>query len=121
MAAVSGPLAGVRVLNLSRILAGLVAIQLMGESAARSPASDAARPEYASDGYFIMAVGNDTQFRRFAAFAEAGLRQVFEDPQVRHGGMQVEIPHRTAHGGRVNLIGDPIRYSATGSSTGAPP
>lgn len=120
----------------------------------------------ASDGYFIMAVGNDTQFRRFAAFAEAGhladdsrfatnparvrhrgqlipliekmtrarpmghwlaglqavgvpcgpvndLRQVFDDPQVRHRGMQVEMPHRTARGGRVNLIGNPIRYSAT--------
>ena len=41
------------------------------------------------------------------------LRQVFDDPQVRHRGMQVEMPHRTARGGRVNLIGNPIRYSAT--------
>ena len=120
----------------------------------------------ASDGHFIVAVGNDTQFRRFAVFAEAGyladdsrfatnsarvrhrgeliplieqmtrarpmahwlaglqasgvpcgpvndLRQVFDDPQVRHRGMQVEMPHRAARGGRVNLIGNPIRYSAT--------
>jgi crotonobetainyl-CoA:carnitine CoA-transferase CaiB-like acyl-CoA transferase len=120
----------------------------------------------ASDGYFILAVGNDSQFRRFATFADAGhladdprfatnparvrnrgelvpalealtrarpvtdwltglqaagvpcgpvndVRQVFDDPQVRHRGMQVEMPHPTARGGRVSLIGNPIRYSAT--------
>jgi crotonobetainyl-CoA:carnitine CoA-transferase CaiB-like acyl-CoA transferase len=119
-----------------------------------------------SDGYFILAVGNDAQFRRFVDFAGAAyladdlrfatnparvqhrgeliplierltrdrptghwlaglqasgvpcgpvndLRQVFDDPQVRHRGMQVDMRHPTARGGRVDLIGNPIRYSAT--------
>jgi crotonobetainyl-CoA:carnitine CoA-transferase CaiB-like acyl-CoA transferase len=120
----------------------------------------------ASDGYFILAVGNDSQFRRFAIFADAGhladdprfatnparvrhrgdlvpllealthahpvahwltglqaagvpcgpvndVRQVFHDPQVRHRRMQIDMRHPTSRGGRVNLIGNPIRYSAT--------
>jgi glutaryl-CoA transferase len=120
----------------------------------------------ASDGYFILAVGNDSQFRRFAAFAEAAhladdprfatnparvryrgelipliealtraqpvahwlaglqasgvpcgpvndLRQVFDDPQIRHRQMSITMPHPAAPGGRVSLIANPIRYSAT--------
>jgi crotonobetainyl-CoA:carnitine CoA-transferase CaiB-like acyl-CoA transferase len=120
----------------------------------------------ASDGYFILAVGNDAQFRRFATVAAAGyladdprfannparvrnrrelvriiesvtpthtvsdwlaslqaagvpcgpvndIRRVFEDPQVRHRNMRIDMPHPTARGGGVELIGNPIRYSST--------
>ena len=128
----------------------------------------------ASDGYFILAVGNDLQFRRFVIFADAGyladdprfatnpervrhrgdlvpllealtrahpvsywltglqvvgvpcgpvndVRQVFHDPQVRHRRMQVDMPHPAARGGRVTLIGNPIRYSATPVQYRRPP
>jgi glutaryl-CoA transferase len=119
-----------------------------------------------SDGHFILAVGNDRQFRRFAAFAGAehlandprfstnpervrhrgilialiedltrrhptahwlaglpaadvpcgpinDLREVFNDPQVRHRGMKIDMPEPAAETGSVALIGNPIRYSAT--------
>jgi crotonobetainyl-CoA:carnitine CoA-transferase CaiB-like acyl-CoA transferase len=39
------------------------------------------------------------------------LREVFEDPQVRHRGVQVEVPHPLS--GTVKLAANPIRYSAT--------
>jgi crotonobetainyl-CoA:carnitine CoA-transferase CaiB-like acyl-CoA transferase len=39
------------------------------------------------------------------------LRQVFEDPQVRHRGMRQEVDHPL--GGRVALVASPIRLSAT--------
>jgi crotonobetainyl-CoA:carnitine CoA-transferase CaiB-like acyl-CoA transferase len=128
----------------------------------------------ASDGHFILAVGNDGQFRRFTAFAGApelaadprfatnparvqhrellvprlealtrsrsvaewleGLQaegvpcgpvndlcQVFADTQVRHRGMQIEMSHPRAAGGRVKLIGNPIRSSAEPVSYRRPP
>jgi crotonobetainyl-CoA:carnitine CoA-transferase CaiB-like acyl-CoA transferase len=39
------------------------------------------------------------------------LRQVFEDPQVLHRGMRLEVDHPAA--GRVALVASPIRLSAT--------
>jgi crotonobetainyl-CoA:carnitine CoA-transferase CaiB-like acyl-CoA transferase len=39
------------------------------------------------------------------------LRQVFEDPQVRHRGMRLEVDHPVA--GRAALVASPIRLSAT--------
>ncbi|MCW5626678.1 MAG: CoA transferase, partial [Burkholderiales bacterium] len=39
------------------------------------------------------------------------LGQVFEDPQVRHRNMRVELPHPTA--GSVSLVGSPIKLSRT--------
>ena len=39
------------------------------------------------------------------------LDQVFEDPQVKHRGMRVEMPHPTA--GTVSLVGSPMHLSAT--------
>jgi crotonobetainyl-CoA:carnitine CoA-transferase CaiB-like acyl-CoA transferase len=39
------------------------------------------------------------------------LAQVFEDPQVRHRGMAVNLPHPVA--GEVRLVANPIRLSAT--------
>jgi crotonobetainyl-CoA:carnitine CoA-transferase CaiB-like acyl-CoA transferase len=39
------------------------------------------------------------------------LRQVFEDPQVRHRGMRVEVPHPVA--GTAALVASPIRLSGT--------
>ena len=128
----------------------------------------------ASDGSFILAVGNDAQFARFCAFAgmaelaedprfatnadrvrnraalyqvlpgltatktaqewldgltERGvpcgpinkLDQVFADPQVRHREMQISVPYPGAKGGRVDLIGNPIKYSKTPVSYDRPP
>ena len=49
------------------------------------------------------------------------VRQVFHDPQVRHRRMQVDMPHPAARGGRVTLIGNPIRYSATPVQYRRPP
>src|SRR5262249_24553804 len=39
--------------------------------------------------------------------------QVFADPQVRSRGMQIALPHPQAGKGDVDLIGNPIKYSAT--------
>ena len=39
--------------------------------------------------------------------------QVFADPQVRSRGMQIALPHPQAGKGTVDLIGNPIKYSAT--------
>ncbi len=119
-----------------------------------------------ADGHFILAVGNDGQYRRFCEFAgvpelttderfatnevrvhnrdvlvpliaEATARQpsrhwleglekrnvpcgpvndlgqVFDDPQIRHRGMEVAVPHPLAGSGEVSLIGNPIRMSET--------
>ncbi|MCB9947170.1 MAG: CoA transferase [Rhodospirillaceae bacterium] len=119
-----------------------------------------------SDGYFILAVGNDRQFR---SFCESGgrpeladdplflrnadrvrnraalvplveemtrrhttafwieelerrnvpcgpvndLRQVFDDPQVKHRNMRITLPHPLAGSGEVALIGSPVKMSAT--------
>ncbi|WP_374605436.1 CoA transferase [Niveibacterium sp.] len=37
--------------------------------------------------------------------------QVFDDPQVRHRGMRIEMAHPSA--GKVALVGSPIRMSKT--------
>lgn len=39
------------------------------------------------------------------------LAQVFEDPQVRHRGLRVEMPHPQA--GSVPLVASPLRFSAS--------
>jgi crotonobetainyl-CoA:carnitine CoA-transferase CaiB-like acyl-CoA transferase len=39
------------------------------------------------------------------------LSQVFEDPQVRHRGMQVKVPHAAA--GEVSVVANPMKFSAT--------
>jgi crotonobetainyl-CoA:carnitine CoA-transferase CaiB-like acyl-CoA transferase len=60
-------------------------------------------------------------------FAEAGLpagpindiRQVFEDPQVRHREMAVEVDHPTA--GRVRLPGIPVKFRGTPAAVRCPP
>lgn len=126
-----------------------------------------------ADGFVILAVGNDAQFRRWCAFAGADdlaadprftsnslrvtnrqalyaampdymaqrttaawvdglaelgvpcspvndIGQVFEDPQIRHRGMKIEVPHPRAapaapgaDTGSVPLIGNPIKLSET--------
>jgi crotonobetainyl-CoA:carnitine CoA-transferase CaiB-like acyl-CoA transferase len=45
--------------------------------------------------------------------------EVFDDPQVRARGMQVELPHPTA--GLVNLVRNPVRMSALPASSTLPP
>jgi formyl-CoA transferase len=117
-----------------------------------------------ADGYIILAVGNDSQFRSFcqvaghpdlasdprfltnpqrlahraelvplvramirtrtmaqwiadleAASVPCGpintMDQVFEDPQVKHRGMRVDIPHPLS--GTVPSVANPMRFSAT--------
>jgi crotonobetainyl-CoA:carnitine CoA-transferase CaiB-like acyl-CoA transferase len=39
--------------------------------------------------------------------------QVFADPQVRARGMQIAMPYPLARGGQINLIGNPIKFTAT--------
>ena len=119
-----------------------------------------------ADGNFVLAVGNENQYRRFCDFAghpewaedprfvtntmrlanrevlcpmieeatrtrpsahwleglEAlgvpaspvnDIAQVFADPQVRHRGMKISMPHPLAAGGTVDLVGSPIKLSGT--------
>jgi crotonobetainyl-CoA:carnitine CoA-transferase CaiB-like acyl-CoA transferase len=39
--------------------------------------------------------------------------QVFEDPQVKARGMQIEMPHPLAGAGNIPLVASPIKMSAT--------
>jgi crotonobetainyl-CoA:carnitine CoA-transferase CaiB-like acyl-CoA transferase len=41
------------------------------------------------------------------------ISQVFEDPQVRHRGMQLTMAHAGAAGSSVDLIANPIKFSGT--------
>jgi len=127
-----------------------------------------------ADGFIILAVGNDAQYRKFCEFAgvpELGtdprfvtneqrvknrqaiyallpevtrrktqaewidglarlgvpcspvnnVDQVFADPQVQHRGMQIAMPHPLSASGMVDLIGNPIKYSATPVDYALPP
>lgn len=47
------------------------------------------------------------------------LAQMFEDPQVRHRGIEVAIPHPLA--GRVSMVASPMRFSATPVTYEVPP
>jgi crotonobetainyl-CoA:carnitine CoA-transferase CaiB-like acyl-CoA transferase len=49
------------------------------------------------------------------------LSEVFADPQVQARGMVVEMPHPTAAGGRVKLLANPVRLSATPVEYRRPP
>lgn len=119
-----------------------------------------------ADGFFILAVGNDSQFTRFCTLAGApelaqdprfrtnpdrihnretlyeilprltvkkssrewldglaeikvpagavnDLKQVFEDPQVRHREMQIDMDYQGSEDGKVKLIGSPVKLSRT--------
>lgn len=129
---------------------------------------------HAADGYIILAVGNDAQFRRFCASAGAPeladdprfvtnrdrihhrdalvpmvadlivqetqaywidrleregvpcgpvntLAQAFADPQIRHRDMKVSVPYPGSAAGAVDLIGNPIKMSATPVTYRRPP
>ncbi len=118
------------------------------------------------DGYFILAVGNDSQFQKWCAFAGADdlacdprfttnslrianrealyvampaytrqkttdewvegleergvpcgpvkdIAQTFDDPQVVHRGMRVDVPHHQSQSGTVPLIANPVKFSET--------
>jgi crotonobetainyl-CoA:carnitine CoA-transferase CaiB-like acyl-CoA transferase len=128
----------------------------------------------ASDGFFILAVGNDGQFVKFCQFAGApelasdprfvtndarvrnrdelyrllpdltrrkpqaawvdglakigvpcgpvnDIGQVFADPQVQARGMRIAMPHPLAGKGTVDLIGNPLKLSATPVAYRRPP
>jgi crotonobetainyl-CoA:carnitine CoA-transferase CaiB-like acyl-CoA transferase len=47
--------------------------------------------------------------------------QVFEDPQVQAREMRIAMPHPLAASGRVHLIGNPIKFSATPVEYREPP
>jgi crotonobetainyl-CoA:carnitine CoA-transferase CaiB-like acyl-CoA transferase len=47
--------------------------------------------------------------------------QVFADPQVRARGMQIAMPHPLSAKGDVDLIGNPIKYTATPVTYRRPP
>jgi crotonobetainyl-CoA:carnitine CoA-transferase CaiB-like acyl-CoA transferase len=47
--------------------------------------------------------------------------EVFEDPQVRHRGMRIEMPHPLSASGTVPLLGNPIKMSATPPAYDKPP
>ena len=47
------------------------------------------------------------------------MREVFEDPQVRHRGMRVEIPHPA--GVPCPTVASPMRFSATPVDDSVPP
>jgi crotonobetainyl-CoA:carnitine CoA-transferase CaiB-like acyl-CoA transferase len=125
-----------------------------------------------ADGWIVLAVGNDEQFRRWCALAGApalaederfrtnagrtrnraelvpqvaaamrkhpsawwieqceaagvpygpinDIAQVFADPQVRHRGLQLDLPHPTA--GVAPGVRNPIRYGTTPLEPGAAP
>ncbi|MCH8998654.1 MAG: CoA transferase [Proteobacteria bacterium] len=49
------------------------------------------------------------------------LDKVFADPQVRHRGMHITLPYAEAAGGKIELIGNPIKYSKTPVDYRRPP
>jgi len=72
----------------------------------------------------LQARSRDEWVGRFAAAGlPAGpindLRQVFDDPQVRHRQMAVEVEHPTA--GRVRLPGIPVKFDGTPGRVQGPP
>ena len=119
-----------------------------------------------SDSFFVLAVGNNTQFKKFCEFADAPeladdtrfrtnkdrvknrnvlaelindltkkfstsywleelekiqvpcgpvntIREVFDDPQIQHRGMEISMPHNLSGNGKVSLIGSPVKMSET--------
>ena len=128
-----------------------------------------------SDSFFVLAVGNNTQFKKFCEFADApelandsrfltnkdrvqnrdvlaelindltkrfstshwleglekiqvpcgpvnAIREVFDDPQVKHRGMEISMTHQLSCNGKVSLIGSPVKMSETPVSyRNAPP
>jgi formyl-CoA transferase len=49
------------------------------------------------------------------------IEEVFEDPQVQHRGMRIEMPHPASATGTVPLLGNPIKMSATPPAYDKPP
>ena len=128
-----------------------------------------------SDSFFVLAIGNNKQFKKFCKFADAPklandsrfltnkdrvqnrdvlaklindltkkfstnhwleglekiqvpcgpvntIREVFDDPQVQHRGMEILMPHHLSENGKVSLIGNPVKMSETPVSyRNAPP
>jgi len=126
------------------------------------------------DGYFILAVGNDGQFRKFCDFAGHpewakdarfvsndlrirnrdqlitliqkttplkttkdwidglssigvpsgpvnNLEQTFEDPQVRHRQMRITMDQPLSATGKIDLLGNPVKFSQTPVTYRRPP
>ena len=128
-----------------------------------------------SDSFFVLAVGNNAQFKKFCEFADTAelandsrfrtnkdrvqnrnvlaelindltkkfstsywleelekiqvpcgpvntIREVFDDPQIQHRGMEISMPHNLSGNGKVSLIGSPVKMSETPVSyRNAPP
>jgi crotonobetainyl-CoA:carnitine CoA-transferase CaiB-like acyl-CoA transferase len=128
----------------------------------------------ASDGDFVLAIGNDQQFQKFVALTESpqlavdtlfaknadrvrnrlalipilrqltikrstsdwitaleaagvpagpinSLDRVFESEQVAARQMRIRLPHESARAGHVDLIGNPLKFSATPVDYTRPP
>ena len=128
-----------------------------------------------SDSFFVLAIGNNKQFKKFCEFADASelandtrfltnkdrvknrdvlaelindltkrfsmshwldglekfnvpcgpvntVKDVFDDPQIKHREMEISMPHPLSGKGKVSLIGSPLKMSETPVSyRNAPP
>ena len=128
-----------------------------------------------SDSFFVLAIGNNKQFKKFCEFADASelandtrfltnkdrvnnrgvlaelindltkrfstshwldglekfnvpcgpvntVKDVFDDPQIKHREMEISMPHPLSGKGEVSLIGSPVKMSETPVSyRNAPP
>ncbi len=54
---------------------------------------------------------DDLNLARVASGEVKNIKQVFDDPQVQHRNMRIELMHPTV--GKVALVGNPIKYSQT--------
>lgn len=125
------PLAGVRVLELARILAGPWAGQLLGDLGAAAPLTDdprfktnasrvAHRDELAQalSAIFVQLPRDEVLARCVSAGVPAGgintVAEVFEDPQVRARGLRKALAAPWAKGGVVPGVRTPIQFSRSG-------
>ena len=58
---------------------------------------------------------------RFLVVPVNNLEEVFNDPQIKHREMEIAMDHETADGGKVHLIGNPIKMSETPITYRNPP